>query len=203
MNYLDWAIALLTNHSLKLSLVVLRPLVDGQLGNFDSCIVDFLDDTCDVVLVFCDLLDRAPETTPPWEHRYLFLSVHQQPDVRNNIFRVVARNVRAPTGTNTFGTVDEHHRENRKVILRLNRIVVILEIVEEGVIVGMEDCSRDGGGFCEDIPGRGMVLASLVSCSELSVRQEEVKVITTNVILGQVDDRHGQTLFSVVIGSMF
>lgn len=184
MNYLDWAIGLLADHSLKFSLVTLRPLMDGQLGDLDGRIIDFLDNTCDVVLVLCDLPDRAPETTPPREHRYLFLSVHQQPDIRNDVFRIVARNVRAPTGTNTFGTVDKHHRENRKVILRFDRIVVILEIVEEGVIVGMEDCSCYGGGFCEDIPGRGMILASLVSCSELSVRHQEVEVITTDVVLG-------------------
>ena len=48
-----------------------------------------------------------------------------------------------------------------------------------------------------------MVLASLVSGSKLSVWHQEVEVVTTNVILGQVDDRHGQTLLSVVIGSMF
>jgi len=203
MNYLDWAIGLLADHSLKLSLVALRPLMDGQLDDLDGRIVDFPDDTCDIVLVLCDLPDRAPETTPPREHRYLFLSVHQQPDIRNNVFRIVARNVRAPTGTNTFGTVDKHHREDRKVIFRFDRIVVILEIVEEGVIVGMEDCTCDGGGFCEDIPGRGMILASLVSCSELSVRHQEVKVVTTDVILGQVDDRHSQTLFSVVVGGVF
>lgn len=127
--------------------------MDGQLCDFDSRVVGFLDDTCNVVLVFCDLLDRAVETTPPWEHWYLFLSFHQQPDVRNDIFGVVARDVRAPTGTDTFSAVDEQHRENRKVILGLDQVVVILEVVEEGVVVGMENCSCDWGGFCEDIPG--------------------------------------------------
>ena len=127
--------------------------MDGQLGDFDGRVVDFLDDTSDVVLVFCDLPHCSPETAPPWEHWDLFLSIHQQPDVRNNIFRVVARDVRAPTGTNTFGTVDEYHWKDREVIFRFNRIVVIFEITEEGVVVGVEDCSRDGGGFCEDIPG--------------------------------------------------
>ena len=203
MNHLDWTVGLLADHSLKLSLVALRPLVDGQLGDLDGRIVDFLDDTCDIVLVLCDLSDRAPETTPPREHRHLFLSVHQQPDIRNNVFGIVARDVRAPTGTNTFGAVDKYHREDRKVIFRFYRIIVILEIVEEGVIVGMEDCTCDGGGFCENIPSRGMILASLVSCSELSVRHQEVKVVTTDVILSQVDDRHSQTLFSVVVGGMF
>ena len=177
--------------------------MNGQLGDFDCRVVDFLNDTGDVVLVFCDLPDRAPETTPPWEHRDLFVSIHQQPYVRDNVFGIVARDVRTPTSTNTFGSVDEHHWENGKVMLRFDQIVVIFEIVEKGVIVGVEDCSCDGSGFREDVPGRGMVLASLVSSSELSVRQQEVEVITANVILGQVYNRHGQTLLSVVIGCMF
>lgn len=48
-----------------------------------------------------------------------------------------------------------------------------------------------------------MILASLVSCPELTVRQQEVKVVAADVILGQVDNSHGQTLFSVVVGCMF
>ena len=88
-------------------------------------------------------------------------------------------------------------------MFRLDRIVVILEVVEEGVIVGMEDCSRDGGGFCENIPGRGVVLASLVSGTELPVRHQEVKVVAADIILSQVDNCHGQTLLSVVVGGMF
>ena len=203
MGYLDWPIALLADHSLKLSLVTLRPLMDGQLGDFDSRIVDFLDDASNVVLVLRDLLDRAVETTPPWEHRDLLLPIHQQSDIRNYIFRVIARDVRAPTGTDTFSTVNKYHGENWKVMLWLYRIVVVLEVVEEGVIVGMEDCSRDRGGFCEDIPGRGVVLASLVSGAELPVWHQEVKVVTADVILSQVDDRHGQTLFSVVVSGVF
>ena len=203
MNYLDWTIALLANHSLKLSLVVLRPLMDGQLGDFDRRVVDFLDDTGDVVLVLCDLPHRASETTPPWEHRDLFLSIHQQPDVRDNVFGIIARDVRTPTSANTFGSVDKHHRKNGEVMLRFDQIIVILEIVEEGVIVGVEDCSCDGGGFREDVPGRGVVLTSLVSSSELTVWQQEIEVVTANVILGQVNNRHGQTLLSVVIGCVF
>ena len=88
-------------------------------------------------------------------------------------------------------------------MLRFDWIVVILEIVEEGVVVGVEDCSRDGRWFCENIPGRGMVLASLISGSELSVGQQEVEVVTADVILSQVNDRHCQTLLPMVVSGVF
>lgn len=88
-------------------------------------------------------------------------------------------------------------------MLRFDRIVVVLEVVEEGVIVGMEDRSRDRGRFCKDIPGRGVVLASLVSGTELSVWHQEVKVVTTNVILSEINNCHGQALLSVVVGGVF
>lgn len=48
-----------------------------------------------------------------------------------------------------------------------------------------------------------MVLATLVSGSELSVGHQKVKVVTADVILSQIDDRHGQTLLSVMVGGVF
>ena len=177
--------------------------MDGQLGDFDGCVIDFLDDTSDVVPVVRELPDSTPETTPPRKHRDLFLSIHQEPDVRDNILGVITRDVRTPTSTDAFSTVDEDHWEDGKVMRRFDQIVVILEVIEEGIVVRVENCSRDGSGFSKDIPGRGVVLSSLVSGSELSVGKQEVEVIAADIILSQVDNCHGQTLLSVVVSGMF
>jgi hypothetical protein len=37
----------------------------------------------------------------------------------------------------------------------------------------------------------------------LSVWEQEVEVVAADVILSQVDDRHGQTLFPMVVGGVF
>ena len=44
-----------------------------------------------------------------------------------------------------------------------------------------------------------MILATLVTSTELSIRQEQIDVVATNVVLREIDNGHHQTLFAVVI----
>ena len=96
-SYLDGTITLLADHSLKLSLEVLRPTVDRQLRDLNGGIVELGAGTDDIVLVVADLLDRAAEAAPPRKHGFLLFVLHQAVDVGNDVFRVVCGNRRAPT----------------------------------------------------------------------------------------------------------
>lgn len=95
--YLDNTITFLTNHGLELSLVGLSPLVNRELRNLDSGVIDFADDTSDVVLVVTDFLDCTFEATPPRHHRDHLFARHQATQIIHDISRVVAGNCRAPT----------------------------------------------------------------------------------------------------------
>jgi hypothetical protein len=57
-------------------LVGLSPLVNRELRNLDSGIIDFADDTSDVVLVVTDFLNCTFEATPPRQHRDHFFARH-------------------------------------------------------------------------------------------------------------------------------
>jgi hypothetical protein len=48
-----------------------------------------------------------------------------------------------------------------------------------------------------------MIFAALVARPVLAIRQQEVQVIASDVVLCKIDDRHRQTLFTVVICRMF
>jgi hypothetical protein len=95
--HLDNAITFLTNHGLELSLVVLSPLVNRELRNLDGGIIDFADDTSDIVFVFTNFLDCAFEATPPRQHWDHLFARHQATQIVHNVNRVVAGNCRAPT----------------------------------------------------------------------------------------------------------
>jgi len=63
----------------------------------------------------------------------------------------------------------------------------------------MEDRARDGCGLGENVTRRGVVLPALVTRSVLPVGQQEVQVVAPDIVLCEVDDRHRQTLFAVVV----
>jgi len=53
-----------------------------------------------------------------------------------------------------------------------------------------------------DIPGRGMVLSTLVTSTVLTVGSEQVDVVASDKVLGKIDDGLGQTGFTMVVGCM-
>lgn len=47
-----------------------------------------------------------------------------------------------------------------------------------------------------------MVLSTLVASTKLTIWHKKVDVITSNVVLGQVNDRHCQTLFTMMVAGL-
>ena len=66
----------------------------------------------------------------------------------------------------------------------------------------MENGARDWCWLGEDITRRGVVLSALIARPVLSVREQQVQVIASDIVLCQVDNGHRQTLFTVVICRM-
>ena len=95
--------------------------------------------------------------------------------------------------------VEEQKRNNGHIILGLNVVVIFSEIVEQRIVSWVEDRPRDWRRLREDVTRRGMVLSALVTRAVLSVRQEQIQVVTPDIVLRKIDDRHRQTLFAVVI----
>lgn len=67
----------------------------------------------------------------------------------------------------------------------------------------MEDRARDWRRFREDVTCGGMVLSALVTRAVLSVRQQQIQIVASDVVLRKIYNRHCQTLLAVVIRGVF
>lgn len=63
--HLENTFTLLTDHGFELSLIGLSPLVNRELRDLNSSVIDLANDTSYVVFVVTDFLDCAFEATPP------------------------------------------------------------------------------------------------------------------------------------------
>ena len=143
--------------------------------------------------------DRAVEAAVPRRHRQRRVVVHHPPQVLHDLARVVVRHRRRPAGADPLGAVDEHHRQDRQVPLRLDLLAVVLEVLEEGVVVRVEDQPRERGELGEDVPRRRRVLAAEQARAELARRVEERVVVRSDVGLRHPDDRAGERRLAVVV----
>jgi hypothetical protein len=71
-----------------------------------------------------------------------FVSEHAL-DVVDDVSRVVVGHERAPAGTDAFATIHQGERDDGHIELGFHRQAVVLEVVEELVVVGMEDRSSN------------------------------------------------------------
>ena len=63
----------------------------------------------------------------------------------------------------------------------------------------MEEHPRECGQLCEDVTGRGRVLAALQARAELARRVEQRQVVRADVRLRHADDRARERLLAMVI----
>ena len=67
-------------------------------------------------------------------------------------------NLGAPSCANAVCAVDEDHGDDGDVPVRLDLLVVVGQVVEDGVVVGVEDEPRHRAHLSEDVSGAGVVL---------------------------------------------
>lgn len=138
----------------------------------------------------------------PGAHLDHLLSLHEPSKVVDDVGRVVVWDRRAPSGSDSVRSVDEHHRQHGHVPGWLNLVVVVGEVLEQWVVGGVEDGSVDGRDVGEDVTRRGMVLSSLVSGSVLTRGDEQVDVVGPDKVLSESDDRSRKRDLSVMVGSL-
>ena len=71
-------------------------------------------------------------------------------------------NLGTPAGADAVCAVDEHHGEDGDVPIRLDLLVVVGQVVEDGVVVDVEDVPGQGAQLSEDVTGAGVVLTSKI-----------------------------------------
>ena len=76
---------------------------------------------------------------------------HHSDKVLGDVSGVVAGDEGAPAGADSLGPVDEGERDDGEVVVGLYRLAFLLQVVEEGVIVFMEEVSRNWIERGEDV----------------------------------------------------
>eukprot|EP00964_Phaeocystis_antarctica_P055492 scaffold32647_cov80-Phaeocystis_antarctica.AAC.1 len=136
----------------------------------------------------------------PRVHRLLRLVSHQPPQVGDDLAWVVVGHARRPAGANALRAVDEDHRQDGHVVLGLDGLPVVLLVVEQRIVGGVEDEPRERGQLGEDVTRRRGVLAAEQPRAELAGRVEQRDVVGPDEGLRHADDGAGERGLAVVVG---
>jgi len=133
------------------------------------------------------------------------------------VARVEAGHLGGPARADALAAVDQHGGDDGAVPLRLHAPVVVGEVLQHGLVVGVEERARDGaaeGGAVsaakykkrhplehgEDVARAGRVLAAEQARAELADGQQQVDVVAAHKVLRQVDDGVHERHLAVVVG---
>mmetsp|Transcript_68629 Transcript_68629/g.146958 ORF Transcript_68629/g.146958 Transcript_68629/m.146958 type:complete len:245 (-) Transcript_68629:2363-3097(-) len=185
-------------------LIVLRPLLNWQLGDLQTHTTALHSNTGDVVLAgrFGHLRDRAFEAPIPRDHGLHRLPAEIAPNVRDDIPRVEVRHRCAPSRTDAVRAVHEEQGDHWAIVRRLDVYAFLAEVLEDRIIVLREHAAGDPRQLREDVTCSRMVLATLQPSAELAAGHEEVDIVRAHKVLRHVHDRALQGGLAVVVGTM-
>mmetsp|Transcript_32833 Transcript_32833/g.88944 ORF Transcript_32833/g.88944 Transcript_32833/m.88944 type:complete len:342 (-) Transcript_32833:813-1838(-) len=146
--------------------------------------------------------DAAAEALVPRVHFEQRPSPEQAADVPYEFARAVVGDVRAPADPNAISAVDEHIGYDRAVPLGLDGQPLLVEVLEHGVVVNMEDCTCGRLQARVDVARGGVVLAALQSRAKLPGWHQQVQIVGPNKVLRKVDDGVLQRRLAVVVGRL-
>ena len=198
-----WSLLSSSHQSFKECLVVLRPFANRKLRNKQSSFVGTfnlsLHDVASLSLASFggDLSCVAGEV---WMHNLCLVAVDHSAKIGNDLTRVMVLNSRRVSSTNTIWSIDENHGNNGHVVLRFNRQTIIIQVVQECIVIGMEDGARNLLESREDVTSRGMILTTHATSTKLTSGVEKVNIVRSGVWLGHSNDGTIQRHFTVVIG---
>ena len=133
-------------HGLEEDLVVLSPLLEGQLSDDEGSVISTLDLSLDskATLTLASLRDDVSCVTIVGRNHALDGFVVDHPaDVGNNVAGGEVGCVGGPPGSDSVAAVDKHERDDGHVEGGLDGEAVVVEVSEEFIIVGVEDGTGD------------------------------------------------------------
>mmetsp|Transcript_31209 Transcript_31209/g.99154 ORF Transcript_31209/g.99154 Transcript_31209/m.99154 type:complete len:874 (+) Transcript_31209:2263-4884(+) len=155
-------------------------------------------------------LDPPLEAIVPWSQRWWKLSFRSpgvyldaMTEMRDQLTRVVHGDVRGPTRANAQSPVDQQQRDHRDVVTGLHLEPIVGEVLEQSVIFCWKQQAGGLAQASEDVPRAGRVLASLMTASKLTARNEQGQVIRPDEVLRHANDSRMQGGLSVVVRCMF
>jgi len=74
-------------------------------------------------------------------HGSWLLAIKQTSQIAHDFLYIIVRNFGTPASSNALSTVNQHHRYDRNVPLRLNSQVVVSQMTQQRLILKIEDMS--------------------------------------------------------------
>mmetsp|Transcript_37329 Transcript_37329/g.93762 ORF Transcript_37329/g.93762 Transcript_37329/m.93762 type:complete len:235 (-) Transcript_37329:2323-3027(-) len=179
--------------------VLLRPSFNRQLSNSQRRRIDLFDPPIGYVLARCVLFDSTSEALVPGFHVHHILAPEVRSDVCNDLSRVEVWNLAGPPCPNAKAAVDEHHWDHGAIPLGFHRLTILIQVLENPVVIGMEGKSC---ALCQprvDVTGSGVILTAEHACAKLTRGDEQVQVVGPNEVLCKIDDRVLQRCLAMMI----
>ena len=97
-----------------------------------------------LILLSAGGFEGALEILEPGSHGFGFVASDHASKVGDDVARVVIRDARAPTGSDAFSAVDQHHGNDGDVVFRLHHHVIIPDVVQQRVV--LQEGQQNSGG---------------------------------------------------------
>lgn len=154
-----------------------------------------------VILLLCYFSDKS--FIPRLQFAKWSLFIQTVNDHLGYISRVIVRNKSTPTWPNSFASIDEAHRNDGDIVLRLNKLSVVFDIGKSVVIRLRINVPCHFIEVCEDVSCTSVILSSLVSWTKLSVWHQQIYIVWSYKILGHVNNSHREWHLAVMICWVF
>lgn len=118
---------------------------------------------------------------------------------RNHIINLMRLNRSAPPRSNSLRPVDEYHRKNGQIVVRLNVLTLFVLVLYHVVVLFLENISGQRVQFSKNVSRRSVVFSLFVSRTKLTQRFKDIEVIRTNKILSHRYDSPTQRHLPMVV----
>ena len=125
------------------------------------------------------------------------------PKIRDNLRRAITHDFGTKTGSDSFCSIHQHHRNNGYIINRLDALTIIIQVGENGVILRSINKPRQFIQLCEDIPFASRVRPCLKPSPKLTVGFKQVDIVAADEILRHSDNRRIQTRLAMMVPRVF
>ena len=119
-----------------------------------------------------------------------------------NVRGIERRDVRAETRANAHAAIDEKHRHDRQIVLRLHDHTVIIEMLENTGILLAEELVRDALQIGEDVSRRSGILTAHQPRTKLPIWHKQIDVIRSDKVLSHAHNRATERCLAVVVSGM-
>src|SRR5690606_10745931 len=109
-------------------------------------------------------------------------------DVCHNILRIVRRDAGTPTGTDTICPIDQDHRKDWAVPLRLDPHTIVVIVFQQTIVLVRHNSARKRRQRRENVTSARSILTSSDTRTKVTGRLEKIDIVRSDEDLTHVGD---------------